>query len=66
MVYQNQTDADKGLAITDLLWWVTHGGQQYASPNYVALPANIVTRDEAKIKGIQCGSAACFKGDPTK
>jgi len=66
LVYQNQTDADKGLAITDLLWWVTHGGQQYASPNYVALPANIVTRDEAKIKGIQCGSAACFKGDPTK
>jgi phosphate transport system substrate-binding protein len=66
LVYQNQTDADQGLAITDLLWWVTHSGQQYASPNYVALPANIVTRDEAKIKGIQCGSAACFKGDPTK
>ena len=66
LAYQKQTDPNKGQAIANLLWWVTHSGQQYASPSYVPLPANIVQRDEAKIKSIQCGSSACFKGDPSK
>jgi len=32
--------------------------------NYVPLPANIVTRDEAQIKSMTCGSnnAPCYTG----
>jgi len=62
LVYQNQTDADKGQAIANFAWWATHSGQQYASPNYVSLPANIVAKDEAQIKSMKCGSSACYKG----
>ncbi|HYL45095.1 MAG TPA: phosphate ABC transporter substrate-binding protein PstS [Ktedonobacteraceae bacterium] len=63
IVYQNQTNADKGWAIANMLWWVTHDGQQYSLPlNYVPLPASIVTRDEAQIKSMMCGSSPCYKG----
>ncbi len=41
---------------------MTHGGQQFAAPNYTPLPATIVTKDEAQIKMIMCGSSACFTG----
>src|SRR5437667_4793531 len=30
IVYQKQTNADKGWAVADMLWWVSHDGQQYA------------------------------------
>ena len=63
VIYQNQANTDKGQAVANMAWWVTHDGQQYASPlDYVALPQNIVTLDEAKIKSIMCGSAACYTG----
>ncbi|HEU5441027.1 MAG TPA: phosphate ABC transporter substrate-binding protein PstS [Ktedonobacterales bacterium] len=62
LVYQNQKDADKGQAIANFLWYGVHDGQQFASPNYVPLPANIVQKDEAKIKAMQCGGSACYKG----
>ncbi len=63
IVYQNQTDMGKGQADANMLWWVTHDGQQYATPlNYVPLPQNIVTKDEVKIKSMTCGSSACYTG----
>jgi phosphate transport system substrate-binding protein len=63
IVYQKQTDADKGQALANTLWWMTHDGQQYAAAlSYVALPANIVQKDEAQIKSMTCGSSACYKG----
>jgi phosphate transport system substrate-binding protein len=63
IVYQNQTNADKGWALANMLWWVTHDGQQYATPlSYVPLPDNIVTKDEAQIKSMTCGSGPCYKG----
>src|SRR6266487_3136690 len=63
VVYQNQTNAEKGMAIANTLWWVTHDGQQYATAlNYVPLPQNIVTRDEVKIKSMKCGSGPCYTG----
>jgi phosphate transport system substrate-binding protein len=60
LVYQNQKDSDKGKAIANFLWWAVHDGQQFAAPNYVPLPANIVQKDEAKIKSMKCGSDACY------
>src|SRR6266496_445794 len=63
VVYQNQSNTDKGKAVADMLWWVTHAGQQYATAlNYVPLPQNIVTLDEAKIKSMKCGSGPCYTG----
>jgi len=62
-VYQNQTNADKGMAIANMLWWVTHDGQQYATAlNYVPLPQTVVTKGEVKIKSMKCGSSACYTG----
>jgi phosphate transport system substrate-binding protein len=63
IVYQNQTNTDKGQAVANMAWWVTHDGQQYSAPlQYVPLPQTIVTQDEAKIKSIMCSSAACYTG----
>src|SRR5579863_61310 len=65
IVYQHQSNATKGEAIANLLWWMTHEGQQYATAlNYVPLPATIVTKDEAQIKSMTCGSsnAPCYTG----
>src|SRR3989442_5440067 len=61
LVYQNQTNADKGMAIANTLWWVIHDGQQYATAlSYVPLPQNIVTKGEVQIKSMKCGSSACY------
>ncbi len=65
IVYQHQTNADKGEAIANMLWWVTHTGQNYSSAlTYVPLPASIVTKDEAQIKSMTCGTSntPCYKG----
>jgi len=65
IVYEHQSNATKGEAIANMLWWMTHEGQQYATPlSYVPLPAAIVTKDEAQIKSMTCGSnnAPCYTG----
>ncbi len=62
VVYQNQSNADKGQALANLLWWMIHDGQQYSTPlNYVPLPATIVTKSEAQIQSMTCGGSACYK-----
>jgi len=63
IVYQKQSNTDKGQAVANMLWWMTHQGQQYSTAlSYVPLPASIVTKDEAQIKSMTCGSGACYKG----
>ncbi|HET8906012.1 MAG TPA: phosphate ABC transporter substrate-binding protein PstS [Ktedonobacterales bacterium] len=63
LVYQKQTSSDKGQALANAVWWMVHDGQQFsAALSYVALPANIVQKDEAQIKSMTCGSGACYKG----
>jgi phosphate transport system substrate-binding protein len=63
IVYQNQSNADKGKAVANMLWWMTHQGQQYSTPlSYVPLPSSIVTKDEAQIKSMTCGGTACYSG----
>ncbi len=63
IVYQNQTDMSKGQAVANMLWWVTHDGQQFSTPlQYVPLPQNLVSKDEAQIKSLRCGSSACYTG----
>jgi phosphate transport system substrate-binding protein len=65
IVYQHQSNTTKGEAIANMLWWMVHEGQQYSTPlNYVPLPATIVSKDEAQIKSMTCGSnnAPCYTG----
>lgn len=63
VVYQNQTNTDRGKAVANMLWWMTHDGQQYAtSLTYVPLPDAIVAKSEAQIKAMKCGSSACYTG----
>lgn len=63
IVYKNQANPDKGRAIANLLWWMVHDGQQYSTPlNYVPLPDTIVSKDEAQIKSMTCGSGPCYTG----
>jgi phosphate transport system substrate-binding protein len=63
IVYQNQSNSDKGQALASLLWWMVHDGQQFSTPqNYVPLAATIVSIDETQIKSMKCGSSACYKG----
>jgi len=63
IVYQNQKNAQKGQALADLLWWMVHSGQQYATPlAYAPLPDAIVSKDEVKIKSLQCGHSPCYHG----
>ncbi len=63
IVYQNQSNADKGRAIANMLWWMVHDGQQYSMAlNYVPLPQTIVTKDETQIKTMTCGGSPCYTG----
>jgi phosphate transport system substrate-binding protein len=63
IVYEQQVDTAKGQALANLLWWMIHDGQQYAEPlHYAALPAIMVTRSEAQIRAMICGSSPCYTG----
>lgn len=51
LVYETQTDALKGRALADFLWWGVHEGQAAAVPlHYAPLPAALVPRIEARIR----------------
>jgi len=59
LVYKEQRDAAKGKALVDFLWWGIHDGERYAKDlQYAPLPADIITRAEAKIKSITAGGTA--------
>lgn len=65
VVYQHQSNATKGEAVANLLWWMIHAGQQYATPlNYVPLPDAIVAKGEEQVKSMTCGTsnAPCYTG----
>lgn len=56
LVYKEQKSADKGKALVDFLWWGIHDGETFATGlQYAPLPAEIVTRAEAKINAITSG-----------
>lgn len=53
---QHQDDATKAQALVDLLWWMIHDGQQYATDLYYGtLPSAVVTLDENKLKSVMAG-----------
>ncbi len=63
IAYSSQTDQAKAVALTRLLWWATHDGQQFSKDlQYAPLPPAIVKKDEAKILAIKVGNAQAFPG----
>jgi phosphate transport system substrate-binding protein len=53
LVYKDQTDAAKGKALVEFLWWAIHDGQKLAGPlDYAPLPKPVVAKVEAAVKGI--------------
>jgi phosphate transport system substrate-binding protein len=47
LLYKDQTDARKGKALVDLLWWAIHDGQKTTTElNYAPLPKDVVAKIE--------------------
>ena len=54
VLHQNQKDSARGQALVNLLWWLTHDGQQYSKDLFYApLPQQVVSKDEQKLSSIQ-------------
>lgn len=54
LVYEDAGNFDKSKAFADFVWWAVHDGQQFNEPLfYSKLPAEIVKRDEAKLKALK-------------
>lgn len=52
LVYEDQTNATKGKALAQFLWWAVHDGQAFGPPlHYATLPAEMMAKIEAKIRG---------------
>ncbi|MBV9173753.1 MAG: phosphate ABC transporter substrate-binding protein PstS [Chloroflexi bacterium] len=54
VLHQNQKDAARGQAMVNLLWWLTHDGQQYSTDLFYApLPPQVVSKDEQQLSSIK-------------
>jgi len=63
LAYKDQKDEAKGKALVDFLWWATHDGQKMAPDLvYAPLPAEVVQKDEEKIKSITSSGKQLYKG----
>ena len=59
LTYKDVADKGKALAMARFFWWGTHDGQTFAKDlGYAPLPADVVTKVEAKIKSITSGGQA--------
>jgi phosphate transport system substrate-binding protein len=59
LVYQDQTDKNKGQTLVDLIYWLLHKGQDVIkSQNYAPLPDAIVSQDDAILAKITSGGTA--------
>jgi phosphate transport system substrate-binding protein len=53
LVYEKQTKADVATALTRMLWWATHDGQQFNGDlGYAPLPLDAIKLDEKQIARI--------------
>jgi phosphate transport system substrate-binding protein len=56
LIYKEQTDAAKGKAIANFLWWAIHDGQKLAAPlDYAPLPKPVVAKVEHALHGVTVG-----------
>ncbi|HET8632179.1 MAG TPA: phosphate ABC transporter substrate-binding protein PstS [Thermomicrobiales bacterium] len=63
LVCPKQTNQAKAIAITRLMWWMIHEGQQYsAALDYAPLPPEFVVREEQVIRTITVNGQPAFPG----
>ncbi len=63
LVCPKQTDQAKAVALTRMLWWATHSGQQFNEAlDYAPLPPAIVVRAEGFINAITVNGQKAFPG----
>lgn len=56
ILYTDQTDAAKGKAVVDLLYWLIHDGQQYGTAlDYAPLPTDVVAKGTEKLQTVTSG-----------
>jgi len=59
----NQTDQPKAIALTRMLWWALHEGQQFNEGlDYAPLPPSVVVRGEGFINSIMVNGQKAFPG----
>jgi phosphate transport system substrate-binding protein len=62
LVYKNQTDQSKALAIARLLWWATHDAQQYNKDlQYALVPQGLTSKSEQFILQISVNGTPVLK-----
>jgi len=62
LVYENQADPVKGDAVANLVWWMLHDGQKYATPlEYAPLKGAAVKKAEALAKKIKVNNQMVLK-----
>jgi phosphate transport system substrate-binding protein len=60
-VYREIKEEAKAIALTRLLWWGTHDGQKFSGDlGYAPLPAEIIKKNEDKIKAITANGKMAF------
>ena len=58
VINQAQTDAKAAQAMTYMLWWMAHDGQQFSKAlSYAPLPDSVVKADEAQLKKVTAGGS---------
>lgn len=63
LVYKNETDQAKAVALTRMLWWATHDGQQLNKDlSYATVPDAITRVSETFIKQITVNGAPALPG----
>jgi phosphate transport system substrate-binding protein len=56
VLHREQADCAIATPLLRFLWWGVHDGQRFSEPlHYAPLPAELVARDEAKLKSVTCG-----------
>jgi phosphate transport system substrate-binding protein len=63
LVYRETGDRAKGLALTRMLWWATHEGQQYNNGlAFATVPPELTARSEAFIRSMTAQGQPIFPG----
>jgi phosphate transport system substrate-binding protein len=63
LVYQQQTNQQKGSAVVNFIWWIVNNAQSAGKPlGYPALPANVVQLDDTTLKTVTYNGTPLYTG----
>jgi len=63
LVYQAQSDQQKGSAVVNFVWWIVNSGQSAGKTlGYPALPSNVVQLDDTTLKTVTYNGTPLYTG----